>query len=305
MKERDLTKPTSRKGMFFVFEGANGSGKSTALRAAAARLRASGHDPMVTREPGGSETAETIRGILLDPSVSLDPHEQTLLFMAARRNHLRQVILPALEAGRIVLCDRFVGSTLVYQTIRPEGGPPLSTEEVVSAHRQWCHGIRPDMQFVLHVDADEASRRRAGRLAEADRFESDDREYELACIDRFAESGRILGFRQHDVDANRDPDHVVDSIMEVLDRAARDALWAPMIHQTGHDRLGFWTPVTNGDGSVWWSHDPSEAHRRASDMMREDNGRMMRFAPRSLAIEALDRRVTTSDIDRAAERLTR
>jgi dTMP kinase len=289
--------------MFFVFEGANGSGKSTALRAAGERLKASGHDVMVTREPGGSMTAETIRRILLDPDVSMDPHEQTLLFMAARRNHLRTVILPALEAGRIVLCDRFVASTLVYQTIRPEGGAPLSTGEVVSAHAQWCHDARPDMQFVLHIDADEAARRRAGRVAETDRFESDDREYELACIDRFAESGRILGFRQHDVDATRTPDQVVDSIMAVLDRAARDALWVPMVHQIGTDRGGFWTPDTDEHGSVWWSHEPSEAHRRASDMMRDDNGRMIRFAPRSLAIEALSRRVSTIEIDSAARRL--
>lgn len=300
-----MTQTTNHKGMFFVFEGANGSGKTTALRTAADRLKARGHDVMVTREPGGSETAETIRSILLDPSVAMDPHEQTLLFMAARRNHLRMVVEPALAAGRIVLCDRFVGSTLVYQTIRPEGGPPLSTGEVIDAHARWCRGMRPDMQFVLNVDIEEAARRRTHRDGEIDRFESDDREYEAACIERFAESGRILGFRQHDVDANRSPDLVVDSVMEVLEPAARDGLWAPMVHQVGHDRRGFWTPVTGTDGSVWWSHDPSEAHRKASDMMREDNGRMIRFAPRSLAIEALARRVTTVEIEAASARLAR
>lgn len=300
-----LDNDRNHPGMFFVFEGANGSGKTTAMRTVAERLRARGFDPMVTREPGGSESAETIRKILLDPTISLDPHEQTLLFMAARRNHLRTVIRPALEAGRIVLCDRFVGSTLVYQTIRPEGGDPLSTAEVVNAHRQWCDGFKPDMQFVLVVGTEEAARRRAGRTAEADRFESDDETYEAACIDRFGESGRLLGFRQFDVDANRSPDLVVDSLMEVLEPAARDALWVPMMHQIAVDRSGFWTPALDESGSVWWSHDPSEAHRRAAEMMREDPSRMMRFAPRSIAIEALSRRVTTEDLDRAARRIAR
>jgi len=285
--------------MFFVFEGPNGSGKTTAMRRVAELMKEAGADVITTREPGGSVTAEKIRTLLLDPQVPMDPHEQTLLFMAARRNHIRKVILPSIERGTIVLCDRFVASTLVYQTLRPEGGPPLSTDEVISAHGEWCWGLSPDMQFHLHLPVEVAASRRGGRAVSDDRYESDDLDYERACADRYAESGRLLGFRQHDVDADRTPEQVVAAIMEVMRRVATDRLWSMMSYRVRGDRSGSWFPVMDERGSVWWTHDPNEAHRRAVEEYKRDGSAQIRFVRRSAAVASVDSGMTTIEVEAA------
>src|SRR5215210_2642562 len=97
--------------MFITFEGIDGSGKTTQLRRAAAMLG----DPLVTKEPGGTPTADRIRAVLLDQSSRLDPLAEVLLFAASRHQHVVEVIRPALEARRTVLCDRFTDSTLAFQ----------------------------------------------------------------------------------------------------------------------------------------------------------------------------------------------
>ncbi|NNK68376.1 MAG: dTMP kinase, partial [Rhodobacteraceae bacterium] len=104
------------QGLFVTFEGIDGSGKSTQSRRLDAHLRAAGRDPLLTREPGGSEGAEEIRRLLVegDPD-RWSPETEILLFTAARRDHLEKTIGPALAAGRIVICDRFADSTRVYQ----------------------------------------------------------------------------------------------------------------------------------------------------------------------------------------------
>lgn len=289
------------KGMFFVFEGANGSGKTTAMRTVAERMRSLGADVVTTREPGGSETAERIRTLLLDPSVPMDPHEQTLLFMAARRNHIRTVIRPAIERGAIVLCDRFVASTMVYQTIRPEGGEPLSTREVFDAHERWCWGMAPDMQFHLHLPVEEAAARRSGRTASDDRYESDDLEYERACAERYANSGSLLGFRQHDVPAGGSPEATVEHLMQVLGRVAEDRLWSIVVYRMQADRSGRWYPLMHPSGGVWWTHEPSEAHRRAAEEHRRHGGAQIRFVRRSAAVAAVDSGMTTQQADAASK----
>src|SRR5207247_9525376 len=97
--------------MFITFEGIDGSGKTTQLR----RVEALLNDPLMTKEPGGTPTADRIRAVLLDPTSKLDPLAEVLLFAASRHQHVVQVIRPALQAGRTVLCDRYVDSTLAFQ----------------------------------------------------------------------------------------------------------------------------------------------------------------------------------------------
>ncbi|MEO0693540.1 MAG: dTMP kinase, partial [Pseudomonadota bacterium] len=106
------------KGLFVTFEGIDGSGKSTQSRRLAAHLAALGRDPVLTREPGGSDGAEEIRRLLVegDPD-RWSPETEILLFTAARRDHLEKKIAPALEAGQVVICDRFADSTRVYQGV--------------------------------------------------------------------------------------------------------------------------------------------------------------------------------------------
>lgn len=106
-----------KQGWFISLEGVDGSGKSTQIQTTAAWLKEQGYEVLVTREPGGTATAEKIRDLVLDADVPLQPRTELLLYLAARAQHVAEVIKPVLAAGRIVLCDRFVDSTLVYQGI--------------------------------------------------------------------------------------------------------------------------------------------------------------------------------------------
>ena len=110
-------------GLFVVFEGADGTGKSTQVAAVAEALCTAGHEVVVTREPGGSAVAETLRDIILDPAHDIDPMTETLMFAAARADHLHKTIRPALAAAKIVISDRFVGSSIAYHG-SPDGSQP-------------------------------------------------------------------------------------------------------------------------------------------------------------------------------------
>ena len=209
---------SGKNGLFIVFEGANGSGKSSAARAAADHFKDAGYDVVLTREPGGTPQAERLREFLLDPNFSLDPHEQTLLFMTARRSHLRQVILPSVSKGSIVICDRYLASTLVYQTLRPEGGAPATIDEIREAHKTWCWNTKPNLQILLDIDYETASKRRNMRFAEADRFESDDVDYEMQCINRYAESAELLRFPGATIDARQNQEQVASSAISLIQK---------------------------------------------------------------------------------------
>ncbi|GEM02588.1 dTMP kinase [Halolactibacillus halophilus] len=104
------------KGTFITFEGGEGAGKSTVLERVACKLRDLGYDVLTTREPGGIQIAEAIREVILDTSyTAMDAKTEALLYAAARRQHLVEKVIPALEEGRVVLCDRFIDSSLAYQ----------------------------------------------------------------------------------------------------------------------------------------------------------------------------------------------
>lgn len=102
--------------MFIVFEGPEGSGKTTVIRHLVKRLQENGYPVLATREPGGVKIAEEIRNVILDKNnTNMDPKTEALLYAAARQQHLKEVVFPALEQGKIVICDRFIGSSLAYQ----------------------------------------------------------------------------------------------------------------------------------------------------------------------------------------------
>ncbi|SDJ33330.1 dTMP kinase [Natribacillus halophilus] len=135
-------------GTFISFEGGEGSGKSTIIPRIAARLEAKGYDTLVSREPGGVASAEKIRHLLLDDSEeTLDLYTEVLLFAAARRQHLVEKIIPALEAGKIVLCDRYVDSSLVYQGHAAGAGIEEVREINLFAIRKWL----PHRTFFLDI----------------------------------------------------------------------------------------------------------------------------------------------------------
>ncbi len=161
------------QGRFIVFEGGDGAGKGSALAAVAEALAADGQDVLTTREPGGTPEGLELRGLLLSAAGSVwDQGSELLLMTAARVQHVKRVIRPALAAGRIVLCDRFVGSTLAYQG----GGRGLPLALIRDLHRIFVDDLWPDLTVLMDVDAatglDRSRQRLAGAAADEGRFEA-------------------------------------------------------------------------------------------------------------------------------------
>ena len=156
------------KGSFITFEGIDGSGKSTQARKLAKHLQAQGRDVILTREPGGSEGAEEIRALVLQGEPDRWSAEtEILLFTAARRDHLERTILPAIEAGKVVICDRFTDSTRMYQGL--SRGDLRGT--VDQLHKLMIER-EPDMTILIDMDSDTGLSRALSRQGVEERFET-------------------------------------------------------------------------------------------------------------------------------------
>jgi dTMP kinase len=157
---------------FVTFEGVEGCGKSTQLSLAAEKLRAAGRAVTTTREPGGTPIGEKVRAILVDPThTALDPMAEWLLIEAARRQHLRDVIRPALAAGHFLLCDRFTDSTEAYQA----AGRGLDAAWIAQVDERVRDGVMPDLTLVYDCDpAEGLARARRRDAASPGRFEGED-----------------------------------------------------------------------------------------------------------------------------------
>lgn len=150
----------NRRGNFLSIEGGEGVGKSTQIVALANAIRNAGHDVIVTREPGGTQGAEAIRQLLLSGSAERWlSRAEALLFAAARSDHVERLIMPALEGGKWVICDRFLDSSRAYQG----GGSGLSDADILALHQIGSNGLLPDRTLVLTLDAAEAANRAAIR----------------------------------------------------------------------------------------------------------------------------------------------
>lgn len=161
-----MTEP-ARRGLFISFEGLDGCGKTTQIDLLAARLRARGREVVVAVEPGGTRIGGQIRQILLDAAnQELAPAAEMLLYFASRAQNIREVILPALERGAVVLADRFTDSTLAYQG----GGRGLGEAAVRQLHRIACADLTPELTLLLDIDPETslARARERGRLNRMD-----------------------------------------------------------------------------------------------------------------------------------------
>lgn len=140
----------SRSGFFITFEGSEGSGKSTQIARLAEKLRQAGHEPLLIREPGGTPAGESIRHLLqhAPEGENLVPEAELLLFAASRAQLVREKILPALEAGRIVICDRFFDSTTVYQGVARS----IPAEDTARINAFAIGDCLPDVTFILDLD---------------------------------------------------------------------------------------------------------------------------------------------------------
>ena len=163
----------SDKGLLITLEGIEGAGKSTLLRFAGELLRRAGRAVVLTREPGGTATGERIRALLLDrASVDLSDEAELLLIFAARAQHLAEVIRPALNAGQIVLCDRFIDASYAYQG----GGRGLAAERIRQLEDWTLGGLTPDLTLLFDLEVATGLARAGGR-GEADRFEQQERAF--------------------------------------------------------------------------------------------------------------------------------
>lgn len=160
---------TTTIGRFISFEGTEGVGKTTAIEGLCQRLQAAGIDYVRTREPGGSPFAERLRAILLDPATDINDDTELLLLFAARADHLQQVILPALQRGAWVICDRFTDSTIAYQGYGRADGDQRVLAKIDSLITQFISPL-PELTLWLDLPVLEGMAR-AGKRSKADRFE--------------------------------------------------------------------------------------------------------------------------------------
>ena len=203
------------RGRFITFEGGEGSGKSTQIARLAARLKAARIRTIVTREPGGSPGAEIMRHLLLSGvGKLLGPAAETLLFAAARDDHVRNVIQPALGQGRWVLCDRFFDSTRAYQ-----GSLGRVSNDLLSAMQRVTIGsLAPDVTIILDVPVEVGLQRAAARRGggAADRFEAESVQFHQKLRTAYRQIAEAEPQRCALIDADADPDTVAGRVWDAV-----------------------------------------------------------------------------------------
>lgn len=202
---------TERLGTFVVFEGVEGAGKGTQVRLAREFLEGMGHDVLVTREPGGTELGERVRDSLLEkPGMeTVDSRAEALLFAASRAQHVSRVIRPALEEGKVVLCDRYLDSSLAYQG----AGRGLGEQDVLSLNVWATQGLFPDLVILLHLEPGQSLARIGD---EQDRIEAEDESFHSKVADAFLKIAEDHPERFRIVDADAPPDVVHTRVREEL-----------------------------------------------------------------------------------------
>jgi dTMP kinase len=203
--------PSQSRGRLIAFEGVEGAGKSTQVELLRQSLEKAGHRVLTTREPGGTPVGEQVRSILLDPASTLDARTEALLFAAARAQLVEQVIRPALERGEVVLCDRYLHSSLAYQG----AARGLGVEAVAAINRFATAGLLPDLVVLLRLDpAEGLARGRGGR----DRIEGLDLEFHRKVAQGFLDLAAADPERFVVVDAAASPDRVAAEVRAAVPR---------------------------------------------------------------------------------------
>jgi len=203
------------RGRFIALEGGEGVGKSTQVRALAAALRAQDRDVVETREPGGSEGAEAIRRLLLEGAADRwTPGAEALLFAAARADHVAKTIRPALDAGRWVITDRFLDSSLAYQG----GAEGVSIDQLLALHDVGSDGLLPDRTLLLTLPAEEALRRAEARdRGSADRIGGRNAAFHARVAESFAVLASQEAERFRLIDALGDAETVTARLLAALE----------------------------------------------------------------------------------------
>lgn len=207
------------RGKFITFEGGEGTGKSTQSRILTARLQAEGRAAIRSREPGGSEGAEALRGLLVEGGADRwSPMSETLMMNAARRDHLERTILPALDLGEWVICDRFADSTRAYQG----AGGGVSAEFIAMVERAVVGDNRPDLTLIFDLPPQIGLERAFGRDMFEVRFETKDFAFHTRLREAYLAIAREEPERCVVIDASGTQERVADLVWRaVADRLAR------------------------------------------------------------------------------------
>ena len=195
-------------GTFITVEGPDGAGKTTQLQLLADHLKAEGYEIVMTREPGGTRIGNEIRSLILNPDFKeMDEMTEILLYAASRAQHVNELIRPALAAGKIVLCDRFIDASIAYQGY----GLGYSIEQVQEINRQATNGLTPDRTYLFDLTVADSKRRMVERGA-LDRIEQRDDVFRQRVYEGFLTLAEQEPERIQLVDAN----HSIDDLQQIL-----------------------------------------------------------------------------------------
>ena len=201
-----------KKGSFIVFEGPDGSGKTTVCDIVCQKLKDKGFDIVHTREPGGIDIAEQIRAVILDPkNTAMDSRTEALLYAASRRQHLVEKVIPAINDGKIVICERFVYSSLAYQG-KARG---IGYEGVKAINDFAIEGCKPDITIYLDVDEKTGQSRINGR-GNKDRLDAESINFHHLVNEGYKEIISLFKDNVKIVDATKDIDTVVDNSLAII-----------------------------------------------------------------------------------------
>jgi dTMP kinase len=200
-------------GFFIAFEGVEGSGKGTQVRMAEEFMRSEGYDVLVTREPGGTPVGERVRDLLLDPDTGkLDARTEALLFAASRAQTVHSVIRPALAEGKVVICDRYVDSSLAYQG----WGRGLGEPDILTLNVWGTQGLFPDLVILLHLEPERGLLRSTDP---PDRMELEGQDFHAKVADAYLRIAEEHPERIVVIDADKPPAEVFDDVRAALDKA--------------------------------------------------------------------------------------
>ena len=205
------------KGLFITLEGGDGAGKSTQIRNIERFFTEKGLVVVHTREPGGTRIGEKLRDILLDKdNAEMSAVAEMLIYAASRSQHVREFVLPALERGEIVICDRFVDSSIAYQAYGRDLG-----DMVAEVNRHATGGLRPDITFWLDIDP-EAGRARAAKAGDLDRLEREKMDFHYRVYEGYRKIAEQEPDRVRRINAADTVENICSRIYECLEELCRE-----------------------------------------------------------------------------------
>ena len=205
-----------KSNMFITFEGGEGAGKSTAIKRIVERLTANGYEIVLTREPGGTPIAEEIRNVILDrKNTNMDPRTEALLYAASPRQHLVEKVIPALKEGKLVLCDRFLDSSLAYQG----GARSLGIDNVYNMNLFATEGMLPDLTILFDIEPELGLQRiAANSQREVNRLDVEKMAFHKKVREGFHELAKKFPERIVIVDASKTADEVFEDAYEAIEK---------------------------------------------------------------------------------------